>query len=113
MNNLLVMCFLIEQKMLLLVDWLLFGREIFVSQLVTHWWQSIVSALIKLLPSFNWLLSCHFMSFQQPDSKRDWKNFCDYVKDKCSQLEMERTKVSFLPSIHNWIIPILKLGFSY
>jgi len=30
----------------------------------------------------------------QPDLKRDWKNFCDYIKDKCSQLDMDKTKVA-------------------
>ena len=29
----------------------------------------------------------------QTDLKRDWKNFCDYIKDKCSQLDMDKTKV--------------------
>jgi len=36
----------------------------------------------------------------QPDLKRDWKNFCDYIKDKCSQLDMDKTKVEHVtPSI--------------
>ena len=33
------------------------------------------------------------IKFLQPDVKRDWKNFCDYIKDKSSQLEMQKTKV--------------------
>ena len=35
---------------------------------------------------------CVHFAFQ-PDLKRDWKNFCDYIKDKCSQLDMDKTKV--------------------
>lgn len=27
----------------------------------------------------------------RPEAKRDWKNFCDFIKDKCSQLDIEST----------------------
>ena len=37
----------------------------------------------------------YFVGVLQPDLKRDWKNFCDYIKDKCSQLDMDKTKVEY------------------
>ena len=41
----------------------------------------------------------YFTDALQPDLKRDWKNFYDYIKDKCSQLEMDKTKVEYQPII--------------
>jgi len=40
--------------------------------------------------------TCYCTDALQPDLKRDWKNFCDYIKDKCSQMDMDKTKVNHI-----------------